>query len=93
MRQRSIARAVSAHPVGMSVAILIISSCAQAIPLEDFYPFGNRTPDAQLPPTDDDFAGPVNLPAPPFPFYDELYESIFVSIKLSLRIIYSKAGY
>ena len=74
-------RTVSAHPVGISVAILIISSCTQAIPLEDFYPFGNETFDAQLPPNDDGFAGPVNLPAPLFPFYDELYESIFVSTK------------
>ena len=71
----SVARTV-AHVLAV---ILIISSCAQAIPLEDFYSFGSGTTDAQLPPNDDEFAGPIDLPAPALPFYDEPYETIFVS--------------
>jgi len=60
-------------------AVILIHRCAYSIPLDDFYTFGASTVDAALPPNDDGFSNPINLPQPGFPFFDEVYSTIFVS--------------
>jgi len=60
-------------------AVILIHCCAYGIPLDDFYTFGASAVDAALPPNDDGFSNPINLPQPGFPFFDEVYSTIFVS--------------
>ena len=51
---------------------------ASAIPLRDFYPYGNDTGDEVLPSNDDGSTEAINLTLP-FPFFGRDYRTIFVS--------------
>ncbi len=77
--KRQAMTALPIHALQLVAAVILIRSSAHGIPLEDFYSFGAVTGDAFLPPNDDGFSSPINLPNP-FPFFDEVYSTIFVSI-------------
>ena len=50
-----------------------------ALPLSEFYPFGEFQGDSSVPANDDESSGEVQLSIP-FPYFDKNHESLFVSI-------------
>ena len=61
-------------------ALLSALTCATAIPLGDFYPFGFAVSDTVIP-ANDDGSSPTVFLTEPFPFFDEEHSTLFVSIE------------
>ena len=62
-----------------SVSLLILlKKTVWCIPLNEFYPFGVRENDLQLQRGDDISSPEISLPSA-FPFYDQNFQTIFVS--------------
>ena len=64
-----------------SFALLLFGGVGTAIPLDNFYPFGEASNDSLLSPTDDGFSSPISLRFP-FPFFGSRRSTLFVSLIL-----------
>ena len=58
--------------------VFAVLTCATAIPLGEFYPFGFAVSDLRNNVTDDGSSSTISLNTP-FPFFDEEYSTLFVS--------------
>ena len=61
------------------VVLLGILGVTCGIPLSEFYPFGEEAGDTEIPSNDDDSSSAVDLPLP-FPFFDTLHQTVYVSV-------------
>ena len=68
----------------ISGIILTLLQLSNAVPLRDFYPFGNETTDGRLSPNDDD-SSRIQL-STTIPFFGTGHNSIFVSIIIGHRL-------
>ena len=61
------------------VVLLGILGVTCGIPLSEFYPFGVEAGDTEIPSNDDGSSSAVDLPLP-FPFFDTLHQTVYVSV-------------
>ena len=57
---------------------MVLTTGVNAIPLEDFYPFGSEVGDANYSNVDDEASPPISLPSQ-LNFFGQFYNNIYVS--------------
>ena len=67
------------------VSLLSLKSIVWCIPLNEFYPFGSTENDHMLPRADDDSSPAISLSSA-FPFFDEDFQTLYVSICIVLDL-------
>lgn len=67
------------------LTVFSLFQCSVGLPLSDFYPYGSEAGDAELAPNDDGSSPAISLSSP-FPFFDSLQETVYVSRLLQIHV-------
>lgn len=65
-----------------SITLCLLGGKVALLPLNEFYPFGSGNGDSRVPINDDGSSGRVAI-SNSFPFFDDNYDSLFVSTTLN----------